>query len=148
MRMRVYGPVHAVLESQAAESPFLMPTKVLVADDSKLVREAVMRFFSGDRDIQTVGQAESFAQTLELAGELRPEVIIMDLHMRDERSVNPADFRAKLNGAGLVAMSFWNDDETKALADCLGAAAFLDKTKLATDLIPAIKQCASRTAEG
>jgi hypothetical protein len=38
-----------------------------------------------------------------------------------------------------LAISIWKDDETKALAETLGAATLLDKANLATELIPAIK---------
>jgi hypothetical protein len=41
----------------------------------------------------------------------------------------------------VLAISFLTNDETKAIADSYGAVAFLDKTKLAEELIPAIKQC-------
>lgn len=120
-----------------------MPIKVLVVDDSRLMRDAVMRLFSHHPDIQPVGQAASFSQAIELAAELRPEVIVMDMHMRDERDVPPAEFKASVNGARLLAMSLWNDIETQALADRFGAAALLDKMKLATELLPAIRQCAT-----
>jgi len=38
----------------------------------------------------------------------------------------------------LLAISIWNDAETKALAASFGAVQLLDKTKLGTELIPAI----------
>jgi hypothetical protein len=37
-------------------------------------------------------------------------------------------------------MSFWNDQDTLALAQSLGAVILLDKTVLATELIPAIRR--------
>jgi len=120
-----------------------MPIKVLVADDSRLVREAVLRLLNNDPDIQPVGQAATFTQTIELAGELHPEVIVMDLHTSDERSLPPAEFKASVNGARLLAMSLWNDIETETLADSFGAEVLIDKMKLATELLPAIRQRAN-----
>ena len=40
-------------------------------------------------------------------------------------------------------MSLWNDDETKSLAETIGAAKLLDKANLVTELIRAIKHYAN-----
>src|SRR5487761_586467 len=47
-------------------------------------------------------------------------------------------FRAA--GARVLAISVWDDDDTKSLAKSLGAIQLLEKGKLYTELIPAIKQ--------
>jgi hypothetical protein len=60
--------------------------------------------------------------------------------MSDERTVTHGQVKSALNGARLLAMSVWNDDETRYLAKSMGAVKLLDKTKLATELIPAIRQ--------
>jgi hypothetical protein len=49
-------------------------------------------------------------------------------------------------GSRVIAISIWTDEETKALADSYGAVALLDKTKLASDLIPAIRRVVSKLA--
>jgi hypothetical protein len=41
----------------------------------------------------------------------------------------------------VIAVSFSNDDETKAIAASYGAITLLDKSKLADELVPAIKLC-------
>ncbi len=62
--------------------------------------------------------------------------------MTDENDVTPSQIKSSLAGSRLLAISLWNDEETKALADSYGAIALLDKTKLAQKLIPAIKRYA------
>jgi two-component system response regulator DevR len=117
-----------------------MLTTVLLADDNESVRKAIVRLLQGDPDIQVLAQGATFAQTIELASKLHPQVIVLDVHMSDERAVTLAQLKSALMGSRLLAMSIWNDDETKSLAETIGAAALLDKTKLATELIPAIRQ--------
>jgi two-component system response regulator DevR len=119
-----------------------MPTTVLLADDSEIMRKAILHLLRADPDIQVLAQVASFAQTIKLVTKLHPQVIVMDLHMGDERSVTPSQFKSCLNGSRLLAMSIWNDDETKSLAETIGAVTLLDKTNLGTELIPAIKQFA------
>jgi two-component system response regulator DevR len=117
-----------------------MLTTVLLADDNEIVRKAILRLLQGDSDIQVLAQGTTFAQTIELASTLHPQVIVLDIHMNDERTVTPVQLKSALMGSRLLAMSIWNDDETKSLAKTIGAAAFLDKSELASELIPAIKQ--------
>ena len=117
-----------------------MLTTVLLADDNEIVRKAILRLLQGDSDIQVLAQGSAFAQTIELASTLHPQVIVLDVHMSDERAVTPAQLKSGLIGSRVLAMSIWNDDETKSLAKTIGAAAFLDKSELASELIPAIKR--------
>ncbi|MGC1187342.1 MAG: hypothetical protein WA871_08105 [Candidatus Acidiferrales bacterium] len=114
-----------------------------MADDNEPVRNAIRRLLKNDPEIQLLAEAITFRQTMQIAADLRPHVIVMDLHMGDEKNVTPTQVKSALAGSKLVAISIWNDDESKALADNLGALLLLDKIDLAADLIPAIKRCAT-----
>jgi len=92
---------------------------------------------SGCKDIKVVGEATTFSEAIQKSAELQPDEIIFDLHMVDgDKERLPA-------GPKLIAISFANDDETKALADTIGAAKLLDKMELANELIPAILELAT-----
>ena len=119
-----------------------MPTSVLLADDSEIMRKVIKQCLKDDLDIVVLAEGANFAQTILLATKLQPHVIVLDLHMSDERTVTPSQFKSSLGGSRLIAMSIWNDEATKSLAETFGAVAFLDKATLATELIPAIKQYA------
>jgi hypothetical protein len=83
-----------------------------------------------------------------MASDLKPQVVIVDLHMPDEASVVPQDFKSHLNhGSQLLAISIWNDADSKILAESFGASALLDKMDVGSALIPAILQlCQKRAA--
>jgi DNA-binding NarL/FixJ family response regulator len=119
-----------------------MPTTVLVADDSEIMRKVIKHFLKDDSDIEVLTKAANFSQTMKLATKLQPHVVLLDLHMNDENRVTPAQVKASLIGSQLIAMSIWQDDETKSLAETFGAVTLLDKANLATQLIPAIKRYA------
>ena len=72
------------------------------------------------------------------------KVVLMALHLENENNVKSSDMKSLLNGSALLAISLWNDNETKALADRYGAVELLDKANLAFDLIPAIKRSAKQ----
>jgi hypothetical protein len=62
--------------------------------------------------------------------------------MKDEREYTPELVKSQLllHTKCIVATSLWNDDEARALAENFGAHVLLDKMKLYSELIPAIKQ--------
>ena len=55
--------------------------KVLIVDDSALVRGAVRRLFETDGIFEVCGEAENGREAVEKTSELRPELIVMDLAM-------------------------------------------------------------------
>ena len=111
------------------------------------MRKVIVDLLKGDPEIEVVAESVGFAQTIQLAAKLRPRIIVLDVHMADERKVTPLQLKFGLVGSQLLAISIWKDDETIALAKALGAVTLLDKTKLAAELIPAIKQYASQSSE-
>ncbi len=119
-----------------------MPIRVLLADNSELMRKVIAGLLRDDPEIEVVAECVNFAQTVERASKLRPQVIILDVHMGDERAVTPSHLNFGLLGSQLLAISLWKDDETKAIAEKFGAATLLDKANLVTALIPAIKHYA------
>jgi DNA-binding NarL/FixJ family response regulator len=118
-----------------------MPITLLVADDKEAVLRAVRVLLRQDPEIHIVGQAGNYQQTTQSVLDLKPQVVVMDLHMSDESSISRQEVKSVLHtsGSGLIAMSFWNDKDTQAVAKNLGAVTLLDKLRLVTDLIPAIR---------
>lgn len=115
-----------------------MCVKVLLADDAKVVRDAIRGLIAGREDIAIVGEAETLSEAVQKAQELLPDEIVFDLHMAEGAELRlPA-------GTKLLAISFADDNEAKALADSIGAAKFLDKMNLGEELIPAILELAPK----
>jgi two-component system, NarL family, response regulator DevR len=118
-----------------------VPITVLLTDDEEAVRRSIRRLLDSDPEIHTVGEAVNVQQTIQRVIELKPQIVVLDLRIADNLSVNPQEIKSQLItlGSRLIAISFWDDSDARALADSLGAATLLDKLTLATELIPAIK---------
>jgi DNA-binding NarL/FixJ family response regulator len=118
-----------------------MPITVLMTDDKEVVRRSIRLLLSSDPEIHIVGEAVNFKQALQRTAELKPQIVLMDLHMPDESCVSPQEIKSQLDilGSELIAMSLWNDEDTQALARSFGAVTLLDKVRLVAELIPAIK---------
>ena len=118
-----------------------MPIKVLVADDNEIVRSALVRMLEADADLAVIGEAANFAETLALVDGLKPDIVLLDLHMPDEKNYLPGNVKLEVlqNADCILAISVWNDAEAKALAEQFGAKALIDKAHLFSELIPTIK---------
>jgi DNA-binding NarL/FixJ family response regulator len=119
------------------------PIGVLLADDAEAIRNVVTLMLEIQPQIHIVGEAKTFAETLKMTAKLRPAVVLMDIHMPGERDFDATFVKIKLLSSAkhVLAMSLWNDDESKALAESFGAVKLLDKSQLGSTLIPAIQEC-------
>jgi DNA-binding NarL/FixJ family response regulator len=125
---------------------------VLVVDDAEVIRRTVTNFLKAEPGIKVLGEASNFQEALSLATALKPDVVLLDIHMPDESEFKPEFVKSQFvhSGARVLAMSLPNpnDDASTVLAESFGAAALLDKTKLCDELVPAILQTRSRASSG
>jgi DNA-binding NarL/FixJ family response regulator len=113
--------------------------RVLLADDSAVVRRPMRALLHSEPNIELVGEAGNFLETIEMAAELDPDVVILDMHMPDHQRFSPEIIRSALSKTDIIAISVYMDDATQMQADAFGARKFLDKSTLADELIPAIR---------
>jgi DNA-binding NarL/FixJ family response regulator len=70
-----------------------MPIKIVVADDKAAVRLGIIQMLKTDTDLEVAGEATTFAETLELVDSLKPDIVVLDLHMPDEKNYLPESVR-------------------------------------------------------
>jgi DNA-binding NarL/FixJ family response regulator len=123
----------------ADESPSTPRLRVLIADDHPLFAEALTITLAADKRLEVAGYAQNGKEAVELASELRPDVVLMDLNMpvldgfeatKGVRRVSP-DSRVVVVTASASAT-----DSVRALE--AGASAYLRKGCFAADLFKAI----------
>jgi DNA-binding NarL/FixJ family response regulator len=116
-----------------------MPIKVLLADDSAIMLEALRKLLSDEPQIRIVGEASTFAAAMQMIADFKPDVLLLDLHMPQKRGLHVPLVKAQLSCVEYtLAISFANDEEAKSLAASYGAVALLDKMSLYSQLMPAI----------
>jgi CheY-like chemotaxis protein len=73
---------------------------------------------------------------------LKPDVVLLDLHMPDDQTFVPAFIKSQLqlSGARVLGMSLstGEDEESRVRAESLGAVTLLDKAEFGRELVPAI----------
>ena len=62
--------------------------KILLVDDHEMVRLGLKSYFDLQDDVEVVGEASNGSQGIELALELRPDVIVMDIVMPEMNGID------------------------------------------------------------
>jgi DNA-binding NarL/FixJ family response regulator len=76
-----------------------MCVKVFLADDAAIMRKAIRSLLSNREDITVVGEAANIRETIQKTPELHPDLIILDVNMRDKEYIPPTRVKSLLNGA-------------------------------------------------
>ncbi len=126
-------------------------TSIVVADDSYLVREAVVRLLEAEDDLAVAGVAGSYEELLDLVDELAPDVVVTDIRMpptgTDEGIRAAARLRESHPTTGVVVLSqFAAPSYALALleAGSDGRAYLLkDRVADADDLVDAVRAVAA-----
>lgn len=117
--------------------------RVLVADDHALFRRGLVGLLSEQPDIEPVGEAHSGPEAVQLSRQLRPDVVLMDVHMPGGGGIEAV--RALKQGAGvhvlMLTISEKDDDLWGAIA--AGADGYLLKSAEPDELCRAIRRVAS-----
>ncbi len=124
-----------------------MSIRVLIADDQALVRSGFRMILEARDDLEVVGEAENGSRAIELASELGPDVVLMDVRMPVLDGVEAT--RRLLEGgseARVIILTTFDLDEYVFEALRAGASGFLLKDVQPAQLVEAIRVVASGEA--
>jgi two-component system NarL family response regulator len=116
-----------------------MKIRVVVADDFPLVREGVVRALNQDPGIEVVAQAENGQEALDVAADLKPDVMILDLRMPDLGGLAVLDkLRNTQPEIRVIVMTASEQASTLLDAIAAGAAGYLSKRSTGEELRQAV----------
>jgi DNA-binding NarL/FixJ family response regulator len=114
--------------------------RIVIAEDQALVRRGAAILLSMEPDMEVVGQARNGVEAVELAQLLRPDVILMDLHMPLKGGVAATrEITRDLPNTQILVLTTLNDDETVFEAVRAGAQAYLLKDADEDELLETIR---------
>jgi LuxR family maltose regulon positive regulatory protein len=119
---------------------------VLIADDHRLFAEALEAILDGDDRIKVVGHAADGREAVRLAGDLKPDVVLMDISMpvldgiEAARQIHAIDANARI-----LMLTGSNSRSDVDRARKAGAAGYVTKDRIAAELIDAIVEISGRS---
>ena len=118
--------------------------RILIVDDHELVREGLRCLLNEFNDLTVVGQASTGQQALQLAGTLMPDVVIMDMQMPGWNGAEATRrILKKYPLIKVIGLSVQTDPHIRQSMLAAGAAVFLPKEAIHTDLYAAIRDTVS-----
>ncbi|HSM58821.1 MAG TPA: response regulator transcription factor [Candidatus Sulfomarinibacteraceae bacterium] len=120
--------------------------RVLIADDHHFVRKGLRRLLDSRQCIEVVGEAKDGEETLQLAGVLKPDVLILDIAMPRMSGIDVLKrLREWVHRPAVIVLSMSNSAELKQEAAWAGADVFLTKGGAVEELLRSIKEVAGES---
>lgn len=117
------------------------PITVLLAEDHLIVRKGILALLQPHADIHVLGEAATGREAVELAMELRPDVVVMDISMPQLNGLEATrQIRASVPNSKVLILSAHRDDAYIEQVKEVGAAGYLVKQASPRDLVKAIKE--------
>ncbi len=121
-----------------------MGIKILIADDQKIVREGIQSLLNNEKDIEIVGEAEDGRAAVQLAHELNPDIIIMEVVMPNLNGVEATrQIVHELAHVKIIALSGYIDRRSVSEMLKAGASGYVSKQGSFRELVSAIQSVAS-----
>lgn len=118
----------------------LSPIRVMIVDDHQMVRRGLTTFLKVFDDLQVVGEAESGETAVPLCKELQPDVVLMDMVMRDMDGAAATRLIRKVSpSTRIIALTSFKDEILVQSALHAGAISYLLKDVSAHELAQAIR---------
>ncbi len=122
--------------------------RVLIVDDLAEARENIRRLLQFDLSNEVVGVARTGQEAIQLAEQLKPDVVIMDINMPDMDGITATEaIRRKVPFAQVVILSVQNDPNYMRRAMLVGARDFITKPPSIDELNAAVNRAGKMAQE-
>jgi DNA-binding NarL/FixJ family response regulator len=117
------------------------PLKILLVDDHPLLRQGLTEVIHRQPDLQVCAEAEDRTQAMELAQNLRPDLVIADLGLKSSNGLDLIkDLRAQFPAIKILVVSMQEETLFAERALRAGANGYITKQEATTRVVHAIRQ--------
>jgi two-component system, NarL family, response regulator LiaR len=116
------------------------PIRILIVDDHAMVRSGLEMFLLAYDDLQLAGEAGNGMEALDLAGKLKPDVILMDIFMPSMDGVQAtSEIHSKYPDIKIIVLTSFTEPQLIHDAINAGVSGYLSKNTTANELSNAIR---------
>ena len=113
------------------------PTRVLLVDDHKMMRDGLRALFDPEEGIEVVGEASNGAAAVSQTRDLSPDVVVMDIGMSEMNGIEAT--RQIADKARVIALSTYSDKRYVLRMLDAGAAGYVLKESASDELLRAVR---------
>ena len=125
-----------------------MSMRILVADDHPLVRKGIVQLLGGEPGFDVCGEASTAQETIRQACELTPDIILLDVRMPGANGLETARvLHERVPHSKILIVSQHDSEQLLPFSLEAGAIGCLDKSRIATDLLPALQNLSASEAD-
>jgi DNA-binding NarL/FixJ family response regulator len=118
-----------------------MGATILIVDDHAQLRELMREIVAQASDLHVVGEATDGAEAMRLIQALRPAIVLLDLTMPGVSGLEVLQWiQMEHPETKVIIVTVHTEDAYRQAAEAGGAAAFLLKRALVTDLLPTVRR--------
>jgi DNA-binding NarL/FixJ family response regulator len=116
-----------------------MIKRVLIVDDNTYVRELIHTFLKHAPEIEICGEAINGVEAIEVAKQLKPDVVLLDLAMPNMNGVQTAAILKKtIPGVTIIMFTMYSENIPKSAISSMGVDLVLSKTDGIAHLVESI----------
>ncbi len=136
--------IEGVLVNRVAPRSKARLVRVALVDDHEIVRSGLRQYLHAAGDINVIGEAATGSDALNLLRRVRPDVLVLDLQMRDRSGIDTmASIRARQPDLGILILSGFTAEKYAVKLLRLGAHGYLNKQCDPAEIATAIRVIAS-----
>lgn len=126
----------------AQSAPHHKPISLVIVEDNNEFQAALAQHLDGSADVTLAGVAHSSAEALALPVELKPDAVLLDMHLPDGFGLNLImPLRRLWPGTHIIVLTLDDDPNLRELALTMGARDFVAKMDAAAQLVPVLERC-------
>ncbi len=121
----------------------MKPIRLIVVDDHELVREGIRHFLDSKDDLDVLAEGASGREAIDLVAEFQPDIVLMDLQMKDLDGVEATQqIKENYPEVKVVILTSYHDDEFIFPALRAGALSYILKDLNPEGLVEAVRAAA------
>ena len=125
------------------------PVRVMLADNHTMFRQSVASMLSKDGDVEVVGDAQNGPHAIDLAKEIRPDVVIMQVEQSPDAAATEIRSILEASPASrIVVLTVHQDPRMVGRMGGLGTCAYIHKSATVEDLLGAVRKATQGPPQG